>query len=194
MATPQHTQLPLALQSEEWRPVVSYEGLYEVSSLGRVRSAWQRANRLRTDRILRAWADSSGYLQVALYRKGERRRLVHVHRLVALAFLGPIPAGKEVNHKDKQRQNCRVGNLEYVTHSENLLHAYRDGSNHQRGAAHFKAKLTAEQVYAIRHSPERGATLARHYGVSQSIISCIRLRKTWRSLPEKEGGSDANAY
>lgn len=113
----------------EWRPVVGEEGLYEVSSAGDVRSLdraieivgrWGVARRRLAGRLLRSWPDCNGYRAVYL----SRRRAVNVHRLVALAFLGTPPPGcTDVNHRDGDKANNAVDNLEWCTRRENMVHA-----------------------------------------------------------------------
>ena len=105
---------------EVWRPVVGYEGLYEVSSLGNVRSLPN--NRHKEPLLLTQAVHWKGYLRVALRKKGERK-YKRVHRLVAEAFI-PNPENKPtVNHKDGQRSNNCLDNLEWATMSENKHHS-----------------------------------------------------------------------
>lgn len=95
---------------EEWRDVVGYEGLYEVSDWGRVR---------RNGKILRPAKIKNGYLLVSLYKNGIVRR-VYIHRLVASAFI-PNPQNlPEVNHRDENKTNNAVSNLEWCTHDYNM--------------------------------------------------------------------------
>ena len=105
---------------EEWRDIPGYESFYQVSNLGNVRSI--RFNKVRN---MKSW-DSHGYRAVELCINNNRYT-VRVHQLVALAFI-PNPENKpEVNHKDRNRSNNNVENLEWVTQSENIAHAYRNG-------------------------------------------------------------------
>ena len=105
---------------EEWRDIPGYESFYQVSNLGNVRSI--RFNKVRN---MKSW-DSHGYRAVELCINNNRY-IVGVHQLVALAFI-PNPENKpEVNHKDRNRSNNNVENLEWVTQSENIAHAYRNG-------------------------------------------------------------------
>lgn len=119
---------------EEWKPVVRYEGLYEVSNLGNVRAVEKlRRGRSRSGREfvyirkagpLKKILKSIGYEQVGLGKRGVMRCEL-VHRLVAEAFL-PNPLNKpQVNHKNGVKHDNRLENLEWATSSENGLHAYR---------------------------------------------------------------------
>jgi hypothetical protein len=168
-----------APNSETWRFVLGYEGLYEVSSKGRVRG-------MSNGQILSPQRDSRGYLVVCLSRNGVHRRF-RVHRLVALAFLGLPPKGCEVNHKNGVRDDNRVENLEWASHSKNLRHAFRLGLcivHSLKGEEHPASKLTSAQVGEIRRL--RGQVserkLASYFGVSPSLISAIWLRKKWRHM------------
>lgn len=98
---------------EEWRPVVGYDGLYEVSNLGRVKSYWNG-----NKKILKPYKANNGYLQVSLCKDGIKSTWL-VHRLVYEAFYGTIPAEMEIDHIDTNRQNNSVDNLRCVTHREN---------------------------------------------------------------------------
>ena len=105
---------------EEWRDIPGYESFYQVSNLGNVRSI--RFNKIRN---MKSW-DSHGYRAVELCMNNNRYT-VGIHRLVALTFI-PNPENKpEVNHKDRNKSNNNVENLEWVTQSENVAHAYRHG-------------------------------------------------------------------
>ena len=110
--------------TEIWETVKGYEGLYEVSNEGRVRSLDHEvpngANsfRIAKGRVLRQRVNSNGYLRVCLCKENKRKDF-YVHRLVVEAFIGAIPNGLEVNHIDMNRANNNLANLEIVTNSEN---------------------------------------------------------------------------
>jgi hypothetical protein len=172
---------------EEWRPVVGYEGLYEVSSLGRVRRVGTgkgaRAGHILTPAL------SCGYPSVGLYRDGRQLRR-RIYQLVAAAFIGPCPPGREINHKDGVRTNSRPENLEYLTRLENVHHGYRTtGGN--RGERHGHAKLTeadVREILAARPLPWGGQTrLAARYSVCQQTIQAIVAGKGWAWMREKAG-------
>lgn len=98
---------------EVWKDIQGYEGLYQVSNMGRVKG-------LRKNKILHQLQRGHGYLTVDLYKDGVPRKKESVHRLVATAFI-PNPDGKrEVNHIDENKQNNMATNLEWVTRSENM--------------------------------------------------------------------------
>ena len=161
---------------KEWKPVVGYEGLYEVSNMGRVKSL----KRLRTkERIIAQFQNHRGYARVTLWKDNSQKKY-SVHRLVAEAFI-PNPNNlPEVNHIDGDKQNNHMDNLEWCTRSENILHAYRTGLEKSiKGAKHHRSKLTQEQadyirsVYKKRDPIYGGVALAMRFGVSLDTIMNI---------------------
>jgi len=140
--------------SEQWKDIPEYEGRYQVSDLGQVRG---------TGGCLAQQPQNSGYLVVHLYLRGSRRvRLVHA--LVAEAFVAGKFEGAQVNHKNYvKRDNC-AENLEWVTRSQNVRHAYENGHKGPRRCAvrgvsiedgsvlYFRSQLAAEKALAGRAS------------------------------------------
>ena len=128
------------LPHEIWRNVVGYEGLYQVSSFGRVKSFYGIGERLLTPS-----ANKSGYQYTVLTDKNKIRNSCKVHTLVARTFL-PNPENKPVvHHRDSNRANNRVSNLEWVTHRENTAYAVQNGSyDKPDSCASPRAKLTEE--------------------------------------------------
>lgn len=167
---------------EEWRSVVGFEGWYEVSNLGNVRRS-RAGKRTYVGRQLRPSKRKNGRLTVYLRREG-RDLQREVHRIVADAFIGPCPEGKEVNHIDGYPDNNKADNLEYVTRSENVLHAYRLGLLRANcGEDQHLAKLTTEQVVVIRGCKDVPSTLlAKVFSVSKPTIAAVRRMKTWRHV------------
>jgi HNH endonuclease/NUMOD4 motif len=166
-----------------WRPVVGYEGLYEVSDRGDVRRA-AAGKGARAGRVLRGQWDG-GYRRVTLYGAG-RRRAHGVHQLVAAAFIGPCPPGLEVNYRDGDKANNRPGNLEYTTSSGNRFHAYRLGLA-PSGERHRDAKLTERDVTEIRRRYKPWVCsfrrLAREFGVHDSTVRQVVAGRTWKQVP-----------
>ena len=164
---------------EEWRPVVGHEGWYEISSLGRARSLRNRYGNPRV-KMLTAWL-RLGYPTVSI-RGLDRSRPVSVHRLVAAAFLGPCPRGHEVNHKDFDRANPTLTNLEYVTHSENNRHAFQHGRRPVVGERVGASKLTDAAVREIRQTTGTNVEIARRFGVHPVTILRARKGEQWRHI------------
>lgn len=107
---------------ETWKDIDGYEGYYQISSLGRVKSLERVTvtGRLMEEKLKEPWVDDNGYLNVHLYKEGKRKHF-RIHRLVAQAFV-PNPRNlDEVDHKDTDRKNNRAKNLRWVTHSENHM-------------------------------------------------------------------------
>lgn len=105
------------MEEEIWLPIAGYTGLYEVSSLGRVRSLdYRHDGRVQ---VLKPITHANGYLQVTLYKDGKCKKCT-VHRLVAEAFLPNVEGLSQVNHKDECKTNNAVSNLEWCTASYNL--------------------------------------------------------------------------
>lgn len=118
-------------------------------------------------------------------RKGRRSIHLKIHRLVAQAFL-PNPENKPcVNHKDGNKLNNHVVNLEWATHSENALHAIETGLNPKRGNSNHNSKIKESELPTIREMCRNGIpqdTLAQAYGVSQSTISRIVTKTTYKTF------------
>lgn len=138
------------MNNEIWKPVVGYETTHEVSNLGRVRSIdriinnnsrWGRRPERRKGKILSQAENEFGYLTVRMnVNKKYKSRLVH--RLVAMAFIGPSPEGKpQVNHKDGNKHNNTIDNLEWVNNRENTLHKFRVLGYNQTGRIGKAGKL-----------------------------------------------------
>lgn len=167
---------------EEWRVIPSYPD-YAASSHGRIRREVSRspqsiAGRVLTPCIAGRW---KAYLGVRLWDwKTQTGKTVNVQNLVAEAFLGPRPAGMEINHKSGVKTDNSVANIEYVTKRANEDHAIANRL-HPGGERHHASKLTEMQVREIRslpHATER--VLAARYGVASTTIHSIRVRHTWK--------------
>ncbi len=164
--------------TETWRPVVGYEGCYEVSDHGGVKRV-KRGPATWPGRILRPARDRKGYLYVALCQgDNSTKRRFPVHRLVLAAFVGPCPPGLQVNHKNGVQADNRIGNLEYVTARENMRHARvvlgRVMGGGGRGESIGNSKLNESAVRDIRRRYRpRVVTykqLATDYGVAESTV------------------------
>lgn len=177
-------QLPL--DHEEWRDLPGYEGHYQVSSMGSVRSLDRtdiRGHKIK-GRIFKCGCIVSGYRTVIFTKFNKDQRFL-VHRLVTLAFIGPCPEGRQVNHKDGDKLNNAASNLEYVTPRENVAHAYATGLTRNRGEDHHHARFTVEDVLDIRRRVAQGEpqrSLARFHNASPAAINEIINRATWKHV------------
>lgn len=166
--------------TEEWRPVRNYEGLYSVSNIGRVRSDRSGVG-TRLGLILRTHIQKSrGYATLFLSHNGIRHQFL-VHRLVVEAIRGPYPPGLETNHRNGDKLDNRLENLEYVTAAQNTRHAVRTGLRPGPcGERNTKAKLTNELVRDIRNSTQSAKQWAKELGLSQSAIYRVKSGRSWR--------------
>lgn len=131
-------------------------------------------------RWLRLFPDRRGYLRLNLYRDRKWTQ-VGAHAVVCTAFHGPRPVGQVVRHLNGDPADCRADNLAWGTHAENEADKKRQGRN-LAGERHHQAKLTADDVRHIRSSGMTGQDLAALYEVSDSAISAVLHRKTWRHV------------
>lgn len=171
------------METERWADVVGFEGVYSVSTLGRVMRVKGGAG-CQAGRILKPDTVTKGYLRVCLYmgKRGNARRPM-VHQIVAAAFLGPCPSGYQVNHIDGNKTNNRPGNLEYVTLFDNIRHANATGLHDMRGEKHPQHKLTPMEVQKVRNLYATGAwsqrALAAKFAISQTQIGRIVRNESW---------------
>lgn len=100
------------LQNEIWKDIVGYEGMYQVSNTGQIKSLSRKTNKNRKEKILAQRKSKGGYLIVNLYKSG-KAKTHYVHRLVALAFVENPNALPEINHKDENCENNQSFNLEW---------------------------------------------------------------------------------
>ena len=166
---------------EEWRPVIGYEGLYDVSDLGNVRSACKRKG--SRGGLLKPGL-SSGKRTVILYRDGTRKTRLVAH-LVLEAFTGPRPDGKWARHGPGGGQDDRHVNLSWGTPPENAADRVRDKTQ-LLGEQVPGSKLTAEIVAECRRRYTAGEThrrLAAEFGVAQPTLSNAITGRTWGWLP-----------
>jgi hypothetical protein len=182
------------MSEEIWKSVVGYEGVYEVSSLGKVRSirrlVWRpgkyagyitvRGGIVRYRR--------GGYPSVSLCKEGKSKD-VPISRLVLEAFVGPCPDGMEACHfPDRDPENNRLDNLSWGTRKENQLHrkihqTSNKGKMYNVGMGNPNAKLTERDVRVIRIRCECGESpriVAKCFGVSAGVVERIVCRKSWR--------------
>jgi hypothetical protein len=174
--------------AELWAPVPGYEGLYDVSSYGRVRRS-SKSRMAPAGHVLKPHVTRDGYLRYGLCK---RRRYWHVkaHRLVALAFLGPPPfPGAHVAHFDGNKRNNHVSNLRWATPKENEADKRRHGrvGGARPGERHPMAKLTTDVVKEMRRLAASGMSfkaVAGRFGVANLTAYDAIVGTTWKTVTE----------
>ncbi|WP_288356587.1 NUMOD4 domain-containing protein [uncultured Pseudomonas sp.] len=176
---------------ETWKPIPGYEGYYDVSDYGSVRSHDRETTRVdgkrfsKRGRTLQLKQEARGYLSVRLCVETEHR-IFKVHRLVALAFLPPAPSDSQINHKNGIKTDNRPENLEWVSASENVRHAFAMNLVGPRvGESNSRAILTSDDVRKIRLLSAEGiscAAISRRYAVSEGTIRQILKGRNWKHV------------
>ena len=169
------------LDGEFWADIDNtYKKHYQISTFGRIKS-FKKGH----EKILKPFVDKDGYLSIALSKDGKIRKF-KIHRLVAQAFIANLEDKPQINHRDGNKMNNHVDNLEWNTNRENNLHAIRIGlRKYQKNS---NRALTDEQVVWCRkvHIPfdsEFGSTaLANIFGISQPCMNAILHGKTYKDV------------
>lgn len=150
-----------------WVDIKGYEGIYQINENGDVKSL-KKSNRRKCDRILKPDINSSGYKRVILSYKNKQKRYL-VHRLVYETFISEIPEGLTINHKDLNKLNNNINNLEIMTSIEN--NQYKTTT-----------KLDKSKVIEIRNSNLKTRELANLYGVNERTIQRVKSRDRWANI------------
>ena len=173
---------------ELWKDIEGYEGLYQVSNLGRIRSTEHidRLGRLKPSTIRKVHDNGRGYLKVLLKENSKQKNFL-VHRLVAIAFLEKPQNKDYINHKDGNKQNNRVDNLEWCNRSENMKHSYSLGLSKIRKCENANwHKLTQKEVDYIRKNAKPYDSVfsyeqfIKKFNVSSTTIKYICYGKSWK--------------
>jgi len=165
---------------EEWRKIEGFSD-YTVSNLGRVCST-KREQAI----ILKTRKNNYGYLLVDLYSKNKKHHTVTIHRLVALAFIPNTENKSEVNHINGDKTDNNINNLEWVTASENMQHAFTIGLCSHAGVHHPKTHLTEAEVieiYKLTHTGSSGQkAIGELFRITQQAVSKIKTGRNWKEL------------
>lgn len=148
---------------------------FEISQSGIIRNA-------KTKAIKSQYVSSAGYYMISISKKNKSKPH-RVHRLLANNFIENIEKLKEVNHKDGNKLNNKLNNLEWVSHFGNMQHAFSTGLANNTGTKNGMAKLDNEKVIEIKNLLKQGISqykIAKMYNVSRSAILKINLNKTWQ--------------
>ena len=154
-----------------------------MSDIGRVKKLV--GTKCKKERIKSiTYRKDNGYYIVTLYRNN-KGKTKYIHRIILESFVGPCPNGKECRHLDGIKSNNRLPNLVWGTHYENAQDTVKHGNHFQpdcRGSRHGESKLNESNVLLIRHLLNLGIKqleLVHRFGVTQGLISSIKLRKSW---------------
>tara|TARA_R110000851_G_C13074764_1_gene565189 strand:- start:717 stop:1226 length:510 start_codon:yes stop_codon:yes gene_type:complete len=166
---------------EEWIDIEGYEGFYQISSIGRVKSFHRKK-----PKILVCFISKNGYVRIELNLKGKAKKYP-VHRLVALGFIKTCNTRLEVNHIDGNKLNNNLVNLEWCTPSENQIHAFKTGLQVSRkGIDHHGSKLTEKDVVEIRSLYSTGnykqVELAEMFGLHSRYVNLIIKKRRWKHV------------
>lgn len=172
---------------EIWKDITGYEGYYQISNFGEVKSLSKTITRkngvkvFMPEKILKQTLSNPGYYSLIL-SKDTIKKNFRVHRLIASAFLPNTNQKKEVNHINGIKTDNRIENLEWSTSSENKIHAFKTGlkkPSNLKGIKNGRCKLTEINVLQIRKSALSNKELSIIYCVTPELIGQIKNRKRW---------------
>ena len=180
--------------TEVWKDIPEYEGTYQVSNMGRVRSLDRvvthkdgRKCRHR-GKVLKPSINAGGYEYLTLYNDNGKNTKT-VHRLVLVTFKPHVNMSDlEVNHMDGDKLNNHLTNLEWLTRRDNLLHAHSTGLINNKGERSPNAKLSNTDVLEILQRLDSGELqkdIGSDYGVNNRCISMINRGHSWRAVKEE---------
>lgn len=179
-----------ATMEEIWASIKGFEGIYEVSTLGRVRSL-DRPQRVRGNgislqkgQILKQWKQGN-YMYCDLRKPGIKQK-ARIHVVVLESFVCPRPDGMIACHNNGNSFDNRLCNLRWGTHEDNAKDKILHGT-HQYGERAAKSKLTEAQAVAILQSPKTYAAIAREFGVCKSTVTHIKTGRNWPHLQARHG-------
>lgn len=176
------------MKNEIWKKIPNYS-LYEASNMGYIKTFnWKNK---KVEKIMKPALDGSGYLRTMLKGDDGIFHTIKMHRIIAKTFI-PNPENKPtINHKNCIKTDNRISNLEWVSISENVKHAYKQNCMTNKGECNPCATLTDKQVLEIRKNYEYGKNckkgktkqqIAEEYGTTFNVIKQLIQGKTWKHL------------
>ncbi|MCK5217844.1 MAG: HNH endonuclease [Methanosarcinales archaeon] len=177
------------LETEVWRNIKGYYGIYQVSNNGCVRSLNRSVIHKKTGvqnrkgKLLKQYKNDRGYFCVYLSRHSKRKKY-RISRLVSQTFLYNSENLPEVNHKDGNKDNNNYLNLEWSTHSQNIKHAFDSGLMTTKGEANPQSKLTEKDVLKIRdlEGNKTRKEIALLFSITETYVGLIVRRVNWKHI------------
>ena len=178
----------------EWKSIKATGGRYLCNKLGQIKGTdrvvdFGSKKRLAKGKIMSPKIKSNGYCEVSLSIAPDKSKSFYVHRLIAETWLGDIPRKMAVNHKDGNKQNNNVNNLEIVTYSENSKHGYKLGlikTNSFIGSKHPRAKTSENEVKKIRKEHKKHKSIVQllkdYPHLTKPILTKIVYRASWKHV------------
>ena len=183
------------MNKELWKPIEGYEGFYEISNKGRVKSLsrifTRKDGRRYTvkEKIINPTADKDGYLRIELNKIGTPKKHF-IHRLVGIAFIDNPKGKPQINHVDFDTKNNNVENLEWVSIQENIDHNVKNHRlKNQNGINNPNIKINEETVLLIRKLRKQNKTIEEIADISKTTPSNVRnivYNYTWKWLKEEK--------
>jgi hypothetical protein len=170
------------MQGEIWKPMPGWEGLYEVSNMGRMRSLPRELEKRRTEgKVLSGRKTEQGFVLFQM-KVQDRRQMMTAHRAVLLAFRGKPKYGQIGVHLSGDRGDNRLENLKWG-------YALEKARKGREGGAGRKAKLKQQQVLAIFRDPRKQKEIAAEFGVCTAEVNHIKRGRAWAWLTQASGGT-----
>lgn len=167
---------------EIWKDIPEYEGLYQVSNLGKVKNLFNYHSKKQS--FIKPYKDAKGYLKIALF-KDRKRKYFLAHRLVAFAFIENLQNKPYINHKNGIKNDNHVSNLEWCTDEENKKHAI-ENNLYKLLDNHSRAILNIEKVKEIRYilqtQKRTVRSIAKDFNVKEGVIHAIKQNKSWKNV------------
>lgn len=174
------------MDNEIWVPVNNFNGLFDISNMGNVRSYRTIGRSINTSIVpsnISPCIDGRGYLNFTASNKPDNKIVLLIHRQVAMHFIANPNNYKIVRHLNDIKSDNRVCNLAWGTYRDNRADAIKNGKNiTQKGKSAASRKLDEVIVNIIFNSDKNNCELGREYGVSEATISKIKLGRTWNRI------------
>jgi len=179
---------------EVWKDIPDFEGIYQVSNFGRVKSLERLTKNkqgtcLRKEKLLTLNISNKGYAKVKLYNTNKNiKKTIFVHKLVGVCFLDNLNQYKEINHIDGDKLNNKMDNLEWCSRSHNVKETYRLNLKKEetyKGEGNATSKLKEQDVLLIRKLHKQGMSnkeLAIKFNVVSGTIGFIVNNQTWKHI------------